>query len=84
MVSPASKANFPTYSIKFVRRMAVHMLLLRHVNTGDLVAVKLHVPGAARLERSHARLDIELLTLVESDSLRICFHVSELIAKSAD
>lgn len=84
VVAPVAEVNGPTVARRLVGRMAVDMLLLRHVNAGNLVAVKLHVPGAARLERSHACLHIELLTLVESDSLRICFHVSELIAKCAN
>ena len=84
MVAPMAEVDSPAIAGCLVGRVAVHMLLLRHIDAGDLVAMKLHVPGAARLERTHARLHVELLTLVESDSLRICFHVSELIAKSAD
>ena len=84
MVAPMAEVDSPAIAGRLVGRVAVHMLLLRHIDAGDLVPMKLHVPGTAGLERTHARLHVELLTLVESDSLRICFHVSELIAKSAD
>ena len=82
MVTPATKVNDPTDTVKLVGRVAVHVLSLLHVDAGDLVALCLTFPGTGTKEISITRLLIQLLPLVEADTIRVCFDEAALITHS--
>ena len=73
MVSPASETNFPTDSIKFVRRMAVQMLLLLHVDAGNFVTLFLFFPWGRPGGSSPTSFYVEFLSFVRADTFGVCF-----------
>ena len=81
VMAPAAKINRPTDTIELIRWVAVQMLPLAHVDASDLVALSLAFPWRHPDVSALAGLDVELLTLIEANALRVCFDKHKLITR---
>ena len=73
VVSPASEADFPADSIKFVCRVAMNMLSLLHVNASNFVTLFLFFPWGGPGCSTPTSFHIKLLSFVWTYTLRVCF-----------
>ena len=82
--TPGAEIDSPAFPIGLVRGMAMQMLPLLHVDASDFVTLHLRVPWGAPHERSTGCTRAEVLTLVEADTIGVCFDETKGIALGGD
>ena len=83
VVTPVAELDRPAVAISLIRRVAVHMLPLLHEDASDLVTLELSVPRAAPDVGSSGGERAQVLTLVEANTIGVCFDETKGITAGA-